>query len=89
MKVTIDGVDYVPARQVPLVRPIPIWQLLSRARKAHKMTLEQVGRAAGISAGSVCNAESAVPSLSTLVRLVRVYRLDGNEVFDSLMRMDK
>lgn len=84
MKVTIDGVDYVPAPFHPEA-PLPIHKLFAQARARISTPLREVAADADLSITTVSNAESGnAVTLLTAIKLCRYYGIDLETLADSV-----
>ena len=74
MKVTIDGIDYVPALAVA-VGDKPLRVVLREARQALGLTFDEASAMVGVVKSSLHALETGVknPSFATVAKISRVY----------------
>lgn len=85
MKVTIDGIEYVPAT-FKSDKPLPVRKLFAAARRRLKLTLQRVADDTGLSLSTVFGAENNTTT-STIVamKLCRYYSIDLDTYADAVL----
>ena len=89
MRVTIDGVEYVPAPFRPGTM-LPVRTIMMQARRKRKMTHREVSDATGLAQSTICRAETCSNmTLATAVKLCRSYQIDLDTLADSVLAFDE
>lgn len=89
MRVTIDGVEYVPAPFRPGTM-LPVRTIMLQARRTRKMTYRAVSEATWLAQSTICRAETtSTMTLATAIKLCRFYQIDLDTLADSVMAFDE
>lgn len=89
MRVTIDGVEYVPVPFRPGAN-LPVRTIMLQARRSRKMTYREASEATGLAQSTICRAETnSGMTLATAVKLCRLYQIDMDALADSVLAFDE
>lgn len=66
-------------------QPVPVWALLSNARKGKGLRMKQVAHDTGLSVHTVLNAEAEMVSTRVLFKLAQYYGIDGRALMASVL----
>ena len=83
MKVTVDGVEYGPKTDAEVVTTAPLSELVFKARKHERLTLENIAHETGLNVATISMIESGHslnPRLYTVMKLVACLNIDARRI---------